>query len=255
MPRLTSLQMQRRMRQMYAHTRFFRCFWANTNRATTHLAARIRNSQLSARAVNRRGELTEGFEPLRPEIIRAPTRLYQAAARACSTEILPDLFCAEGADAVEAEAEDDAVLAAEADVVAEVLHGHVAAIPSVAKRPDGTDERVVFARSVLEIEEEGRAAKEAVPDVAEKDRRTPLRTFECARLSAARVGELLQARRGAQGARVIEGLERLHEWAADAKARGEVAQARALHIEVCAHVEEEFVARAIARNLATSFGI
>src|ERR1041384_1328814 len=162
-------------------------------------------------------------------------------------EVLPDLFCAEGADAVEAEAEDDAVFAAEADVVAEVLHGHVAAIPSVAERPDGTDERVVFARPVLEVEEEGCAAEETVPDVAEKDRRTPLRAFECARLKPACVGELLQRGREFQCARVIESLERLHERTANAEARGEVAPARALHVEVCAHVEEEFVARAIAR--------
>src|SRR5437868_13577612 len=123
-------------------------------------------------------------------IIRAPPKLFQAPARECSTEILPDLFCAEGADAVEAEAEDDAVLAAEADVVAEVLHGDRAAVPSVAERPDGTDERVIFARPVLEIEEEGCAAKQSVPRVAEKDRRTPLRSEE------RRVGKECRSRGG-----------------------------------------------------------
>jgi hypothetical protein len=41
------------------------------------------------------GELTEGFEPLRHEIIRAPKSSLQASARGCSTEILPRLFCAD----------------------------------------------------------------------------------------------------------------------------------------------------------------
>src|SRR5205085_9896434 len=100
---------------------------------------------------------------------------------------------------------------------------------------------------ILEVEEEGRAAEESVPDVAEKDRRTPLRALECARLAAARVGKLLQAGREFQGARVVESLERLDARATDAEAGGEIAQARTLHVEVCAHVEEDLPARAKAR--------
>lgn len=56
-------------------------------------------------------------------------------------EILADLFSAESADAVEAETEDEAVLAAKADVEGVVLDGNGAAVPSVASRHDGTDQR------------------------------------------------------------------------------------------------------------------
>src|SRR5918911_1238387 len=107
-------------------------------------------------------------------------------------EVLPDLLGAERADAVQAEAEDDAVLAAEADVVAEVLGRDGAARPGVAERPDGADERVVLAGPVLEVEEEGQAAEQAARVVAEVERRTPLRALERARLTAPRVGEPLE---------------------------------------------------------------
>src|SRR4051812_394123 len=87
-----------------------------------------------------------------------------------SAEALSDLLRAEGADAVEAEAEDDAVLLPESDVECEVLARDSAAVPSVADRDDRTDERrASLARTVLEVEEEGRAAEEPAVSVAEED--------------------------------------------------------------------------------------
>src|ERR1041384_6604830 len=41
------------------------------------------------------GKLTEGFEPLRLKIIRAPKSPFQASVREFSTEVLPRLFCAD----------------------------------------------------------------------------------------------------------------------------------------------------------------
>src|SRR5437660_12600815 len=74
-------------------------------------------------------------------------------------EALADLLGAEGADAVEAEAEDDAVLVAQADVEGEVLRGDGAAVPGAADRDDRGDERGGLAGRALEGEEGGRAAE------------------------------------------------------------------------------------------------
>jgi len=49
-------------------------------------------------------------------------------------EVLTDLFSAEGPDAVEAKAEDDAVFAAEANVEGVVLDGNGATVEGVAER-------------------------------------------------------------------------------------------------------------------------
>src|SRR5205085_11451046 len=131
------------------------------------------------------------------------------------------------------EAEDDAVLGAQADVEGEVLRGERATVPRATDRDDGADERRAFARSVLEVEEERRAAVPAAVAVADKDRRTPLRALQRARLLAEAVAELTEAGRERDGARVVESLERLYrarhrDVASHAEADGEGAQAAAL---------------------------
>ena len=162
-------------------------------------------------------------------------------------EALADLLRAEGADAVESEAEDDAVLVAEADVEGEVLRGERAAVPRATDRDDGADERRAFARSVLEVEEERRAAVPAAVAVADEDRGTPLRALQRARLLAEAVAELSERGRERDGARVVESLERLYraqhgDAASHAETDGEVAQSPALaeRVDVGANVGEEF---------------
>ena len=54
-------------------------------------------------------------------------------------EALADLLRAEGADAVEAEAEDKAVLVAQADVETVVLHRNRTAVPTIAGCEGGAD--------------------------------------------------------------------------------------------------------------------
>jgi len=72
-----------------------------------------------------------------------------------SPEPLSDLFRSEGADAVELEAEDDAVFFSQADIKGVVLHGDGAAVPTVTNRDRRTDQRsIALARTRLEIEEE-----------------------------------------------------------------------------------------------------
>src|SRR5215216_8178889 len=75
---------------------------------------------------------------------------------------LADLLGAEGADAVEAEAEDEAVLVAQADVEGEVLADDRAAVPGLAERDGRADERrTALPRPVLEVEEEAGAAEQS----------------------------------------------------------------------------------------------
>src|SRR5947209_3986421 len=124
-----------------------------------------------------------------------------------SAEALADLLGAEGADAVEAEAEDEAVLVAQADVEGEVLRGDGAAVPGAAHGDDRADQGGRLARPRLEVEEEGGAAVEASVAVADEDGRTPLRALQRARLVARRVAELAERGRERDGARVVEGLE------------------------------------------------
>ena len=85
-------------------------------------------------------------------------------------ELLADLFCAEGADAVEAEAEDEAVFVSQAHVESVVLDGDGAAVEVVASRDDGTNQRrVLLSGAVLEIEEEGDAAEKASLAIADEN--------------------------------------------------------------------------------------
>ena len=75
--------------------------------------------------------------------------------RAQSAEVLPDLFGAEGADAVEAEAEDEAVLFPNANVERVVLRGYGATVPRITNRNCRTYQRTIsFTRARLEIKEE-----------------------------------------------------------------------------------------------------
>ena len=85
-------------------------------------------------------------------------------------ETLPDLLSAEGADAVEPEAKQHALFLSHAYVVSVVLNRHCAAIPTVAGRDRGADERAVsLPRSRLVIEEERGAAEESAFAVAQED--------------------------------------------------------------------------------------
>src|SRR5947209_8078782 len=163
-----------------------------------------------------------------------------------SAEALADLLGAEGADAVEAEAEDDAVLVAQADVEGEVLRGDGAAVPGAAQGDDRADERRGLARSVLEVEEEGGAAEQPAVAVADEERGTPLRAAERPRLLARRVAEPAQGGRERDGPRVVEGLEGLdgaqHRRAPpEAETDGQVAhaEARVERVDVGARVHEQ----------------
>lgn len=70
-------------------------------------------------------------------------------------QTLTKLLCSKSTDAFEAEAEDEAVFAAGADVEGVVLHGDRTAVVSVAEREKAADERrsAGFA-AVLEVEKE-----------------------------------------------------------------------------------------------------
>src|SRR6267378_3918997 len=92
-------------------------------------------------------------------------------------EALPNLLCAEGADAVEPEAKQHALLLSHTYVIRVVLRRHRAAIPIVTDGHSGADERTIsLPGSRLIIKEERGAAEESAFAVAQKDRRTPLRT-------------------------------------------------------------------------------
>ncbi len=68
---------------------------------------------------------------------------------------MTELFCAECADAVETEAEDGAVFAADSDVEGVVLQGYGATVGGVADSEKRTDESCVLkSATVLEIEKE-----------------------------------------------------------------------------------------------------
>lgn len=76
-----------------------------------------------------------------------------------SPQTLTELFCAECADAVETEAEDGAVFAADSDVEGVVLHRNGATVGSVADGEQRTNKwRVAVFAAVLEIEKERCAA-------------------------------------------------------------------------------------------------
>src|ERR1051325_8628813 len=151
-----------------------------------------------------------------------------------SPEVLPELLRAERADAVQAEAEDDAVLFAQTDVVEEVLDGDVAAVPGVADGEGRRDERALLAGPVLEVEKDAGSAEEALVGRAEEDRRAPLRALQGAGLLARRVREARQRRGERDGARVVEGGEGFDEVAARhvAEADGEVAHAERGDIQI-----------------------
>src|SRR5947209_20512789 len=93
---------------------------------------------------------------------------------------------------------------AQADVEGEVLRVDGAAVPRAPDRDDRTEERRPLARSVLKVEEEGRAAVPAAASVAEEDRRTALRALQRRGLPAEAVAELHEARRERSGARVAD---------------------------------------------------
>src|SRR5947209_3289283 len=137
---------------------------------------------------------------------------------------------------------------AQADVEGEVLRVDGAAVPRTPDRDDRTDERRPLARSVLEVEEEGRAAVPAAASVAEEDRRTPLRALQRPGLPAEAVAELHEARRERDGARVVESLEGFdcvqhRDAPPQSEADGEVAKSAAARlaerVEVCANVREQ----------------
>src|SRR5215210_7176045 len=82
-------------------------------------------------------------------------------------ETLADLLCAEGADAVEAEAEDGSVFVTQTDVEVVVLNGDGATVPGVAQGENRADERrASFGRPILKIEEERRAAEQPTIRIA-----------------------------------------------------------------------------------------
>ncbi len=84
-------------------------------------------------------------------------------------EALPDLLSAEGADAVEPEAEHQAVFLSDADIEGVVLRRHRAAIPGIPQGNRRTDEgTAVRARSLLKVEEERRTAEESAFAIADK---------------------------------------------------------------------------------------
>ena len=93
----------------------------------------------------------------------------------CLSKLLSDLFSAEGANAVEAEAEHHAVFLSDTDVESVVLGSHCAAVPTVAER-DGRTNQSAIAASLprLKVEKERRSTEEAAFAVAQKDGRTPL---------------------------------------------------------------------------------
>ena len=89
------------------------------------------------------------------------------------------MFGAEGADAVQAEAEYEAVFVPDADVEGVVLQSERAAIVGVADGVERADERRLSGGSaVFEIEKERRAAVYSVVAVADEDGRAPLRTSQ-----------------------------------------------------------------------------
>src|SRR5688572_16662559 len=72
----------------------------------------------------------------------APAQLARCRQRAGLFEALADLFGAEGADAVEAEAEDHRFFLADAQVKGRPLHRDCAAVPGVTNGYRGVHQRV-----------------------------------------------------------------------------------------------------------------
>lgn len=111
------------------------------------------------------------------------------------------MFGAEGADAVQAEAEYEAVFVPDADVEGVVLQGERAAVVGVADGVERADERRLARHAaVFEIEKERRAPVKPVVAVADEDGRAPLRTSQGAGLfawgsSATRVSRISGRRR------------------------------------------------------------
>src|SRR5690349_488823 len=98
----------------------------------------------------------------------------------------------------------------------------------------------------LKIKEERNAAEQTLLAIAKKYRRTPLRSAQRARFSAARVGELLERRHQFNRARVIKTCEGLDQRSPCVARRGDhVAQATAARIDVRAIVSEQMLGRAI----------
>lgn len=123
---------------------------------------------------------------------------------------LADLFGAEGADAVEAEGEDDAVLFAQSDVETRKLNRRRATIPCVSERHCRTDQRTIpSSGSLLKIEEERRTAKEPTIAIAQKYRWTPLRTAHRSRFKSPRISQRRKVRSQLDRARVIKTLKHL----------------------------------------------
>lgn len=84
-----------------------------------------------------------------------------------SPKALPDLLGAEGADAVESEAEYHAVFLSDTHIKSVVLRRYRAAVPTVADRHRGADEGAAIGpRARLKIEEERRAAKQSAFAIA-----------------------------------------------------------------------------------------
>jgi len=93
-----------------------------------------------------RYEFSETTAPATAINVLTPANIYQFSSGAqCPgqsthlSETLADLLGAEGADAVEAEAEQHAFFLTHTDVVSVVLHGHRTAVPTVAGCDRGTN--------------------------------------------------------------------------------------------------------------------
>src|SRR5690349_20605337 len=161
---------------------------------------------------------------------------------------MTELLGAEGADSVQSETEDQPVLLAQAHVECGKLGRHGAAVPGMAERHRGIDQRAVFSPwSLLKVEEERRAAEEAAVAIAEKRRRAPLRAAQRTRLETPRIGETGQRRNELDGSCVVKTLKHLNQRARQAEGRGQRTQTAAVRVEIGAHVGEEMADRKSTR--------
>lgn len=118
------------------------------------------------------------------------------------------MFGSEAADAVQAEAEDEAVFVADAYVECIVLERERAAIVGVADCVERADKRrLPSSAAIFEIEEQRCSPVDAFITVADENGRTPLRAANRAGLLAVRVCVLSERRDEVDGPRVVKSLK------------------------------------------------
>src|ERR1044072_6155680 len=159
-----------------------------------------------------------------------------------------DLFGAEGADAVQAEAEDHPILFTQPDVEGRKLRRHCTAVPTVPNRYRRVNQRAIPTTwPLLKVIKERRTTKQTAIAISQKHRRAPLRTAQCPGFQPTRIPKLLQVRRKTDCPRVVETLEHLNQRARQTERGRERAHPATVRVEIRTHVRKEIFPRPVTR--------